>query len=369
MQVRRSVIGLCVATLWTLSLVPEAPARSLSVGRFAQTLFRGTEFAGNPQVLSSPQNGPFFTFFQFNQRLEFNRAGGGFTYEFFKFFGPDSFNNPNTLDLGPLKFQLGPDAGLGQTQLTGLHQRIGFTTALMPELFIQTETGQRGFNQFTGLTTFSKEPVQYRVTFNGGVQNFEWAGNMGIDADARINVMGFYDVKFQLTNVGSFTADGLAVQDEQVTDFDIGPIDVSGQIGMDLLASLLQAGGASPADVPPRILSGASQRGKTVDEILAELEAGQEISSEEAQFLIQQMFIQAIASDPLGTRMNGLPSEVPGFEGLTLDASAGDNDEGSGDVAAVPEPGTLLLLLLAAAFSAAFRPVLHRLATGGASRP
>ncbi|MFQ5428965.1 MAG: PEP-CTERM sorting domain-containing protein [Phycisphaerae bacterium] len=368
MRHRGRVTGLCVAVLGVMSFVPEASARSLGVGSFVETLFRGTEFAGNPQFLSSPQNGPFFAFDQFNQRLEFNRAGGGFTYESFKFFGPDSFNNPNTLDLGPLKIQLGPDIALGQTQLTGLHQRIGFTTALMPELFIQSETGQRGFNQFTGLTTFSKEPVQYRVTFNGGVQNFEWSGNMGIDADARINVLGFYDVKFQVTNVGSFTADGLAVQDEQVTDFDIGPIDVSGQIGLDLLASLLQGVGGTPVDVPPRILSGASQRGKTVDELLAELQAGQEITSEEAQFLIQQMFIQAIASDPLGTLMNGLPSEVPGFEGLTLDASAGDNREGAGEIAAVPEPGTLLLLLLAAGFSVVFRPMVHRLGAGGASK-
>lgn len=361
---RMRLFGISILTAGGLvsGMASGARAQDISVGDFASVLFRGTEFLGDPLFLSSPQGGPLFDFNQFDQRIEFNRAGQGFTYEFFRFFGADSFGNVNTLDLGTLKVELGPDGTLGQNQRVGLHGRTGFTTTLIPELFFQAETGQRAFNQFSGVSSFNVEPIKYRVTFNTGIQDFEWAGNVLIDADGRLNALGFYDFTLRMTNVGSATADGVFLQDEELTDFDAGPINVSGNIGFDLLAGLFQSTGLTAAAAPPRIFSAAAQREKTVDELLAELEAGEGLTDEEAQFLIEQMFITAFQNDPLGFILNGIPTEVPGFEALSLSFSAADSGPGpdAATAATVPEPGTVLLMILGLALLAALRPGIRR---------
>jgi len=366
MRMRLFGIGVLTAGALVAGMASGAQAQNIGGGDLASVLFRGTEFAGNPLFLSSPQGGPLFDFNDFTQRIEFNRAGQGFTYEFFRFFGPDSFGNLNTLDLGPLKVELGPDGTLGQSQRVGLHGRSGFTTTLIPEVFFQAETGQRSFNQFSGVTGFNTEPIKYRVTFNTGIQDFEFAGNMRVDTDGRINVLGFYDFNLRLTNVGSATADGVLLQDEQVTDFDAGPINVSGNIGFDLLAGLLQSTGLTAAAAPPRIFSAAAQKEKTVDDLLAELDAGQGLSDQEIQFLIQQMFATAFQNDPLGFILNGVPTEVPGFEALSLSLSAdAPSATPAATSAAVPEPGTMLLMLLGLLLLALLQPGIHRRRTKG----
>lgn len=348
MQHRRIVIGLTFGMVF--GVVSTVKAQGINGGDFLRALFRGTEFAGNPLFLSTPQGGPNFDFNQFSQRVEFNRAGDGYTYEFFRFFGPDSFNNPTFLDLGPLQVELAPDLNLGQVQLTGIHGRVGFTTRFIPEVFFEAETGQRQFNQFQDVGTFSVEPLAYRVTFNTGIQDFEWAGNALIDTGGRINALGFYDFDLRFVNVGNFEADGVILQDEQVTDFDVGPVNVSGHIVLDALASLIQANGSEAGALPPRIFSAAAQKEKTVDDLLAQLEAGDPLTNEEAQFLIQQMFIEAFRLDPIGMIMNGLPAEVPGFEGLSLQTSAITDPQASAQAAVAPEAGTLLMFTLAAVF-------------------
>ncbi len=341
-----------------LSWAPEAPGQFTDLQR---TLFRGAEFAGNRLFLSNPQGGPLFDFNSFSQRLEFNRAGQGYTYESFRFFGPDSYGNTNTLDLGPFKLELGMDPTVvASGQPAGIHSRVGYTTRFIPEVFFEAQTGQRAFNVFSAISTFAPTPVNYTVSFNAGVQDFEWTGNAFIDMGGRVNALGFYDFDLRMTNVGNYEAGGLLVQDEQVTDFDVGPINVSGNILFDAVAGLLQADGATGAAVPPRIFSGAAQKEMTVDELLAQLEAGEILGDGEMQFIVQQMFTAAFVADPLGVLLNGLPSEVPGFEALALSMSAPAPDstgDGSGsEFESVPEPGTLGLLVAAAGMIAAARP-------------
>ncbi len=344
MPTHRRLLACLISAVLVLALCSDSFAQFTAI---QQTLFRDFEFAGNDNFLSSPQNGPLFNFNQYFQRLEYNRAGDGYTFEFFHFFGPDTFGNINTLDLGPVQLQLGPDPALGQSQLTGTHNRIGYTTRLIPEVFIQSETGQRAFNQFSGVSTFNEEPIQYRMTFNTGIQDFEWTGNAQINMDGRINILGFYDFNLRMTNVGNFDAGGVLVEDEQVTDFDIGPIDVSGNLAMDAIGSLFQGAGLDLFAVPPRILSGAAQKDAQVDELLSRLEAGESLTDEEAQVLATNMIVRAFETDPLGTILNGLPTEVSGFEGLSLETSAAEPSELVA-VESVPETSTLCMLLLGA---------------------
>jgi hypothetical protein len=319
-------------------------------------LFRGLEQTGNFNYLSQPQNGPLYNYNQFRQRLEYNRGTQGYTYESYRFFGPDSFGNPNTLDLGPLKVELGLDPAVTTSnQPIGIHSRVGYSTRLLPEVFFDAQTGQQTFNQFSGISTFAPSPLHYTVTLNTGIQDFEWEGNALLDAHGRMNALGFYDFQMRFTNVGNSQASGTFIQDEQVTDFDLGPINVSGNIFFDGVAGFLQAAGLPGQATAPRIYSGAAQRDKRTDELLSRLRAGETLTDQEMKYLAKQMIEAAYRADPLGVMNNGLPSTVPGFEGLTLDMVATPTDSSaptSDGAALVPEPG--MLALLATAFGGAF---------------
>lgn len=311
-----------------------------------QVVFRGAEYAGNQLFLSAPQGGPLFNNNLFDQRLEFNRAGDGYTYEFYRFFGSDSFGNVNTLDLGPFKLELGVDPLIAaNSQPAGIHNKVGYTMRFIPEVFFETQTGQRGYNQFSGITTFAPTPLGYTATFNAGVQDFQWTGNAFVDTSGRLNILGFYDYNLRFTNVGSYTADGMLVQDETVTDLDIGPIDVSGNIFMDMASGLLQ-GIAAPAAVPTRVVSGAAQKEKETDELLARLDAGESLSDDEISYLVQEMIRTAIEKDPIGVMINGIPETVEGFESLSFTLSADPDAEAAANRLTVPEPGTLALLAM-----------------------
>lgn len=361
MQNRTLVPAALLAVILSSFVPSEAIAQFGVVQRF---LFRGAQYAGDPLFLSRPQNGPLFDFNQFTNRVEWDRVGGGYSYEFFRFFGPDTYGENTFLNLGPFQLDLTPDPSLGQSQPVGLHGRVGYSTRFIPEAFFQFETGERRQTQdFSGGTTaFVTAPIRYDATFNAGIQDFQWTGNVLIDSEGRINILGFYDLEMRIVNTGEYTADGVLVKDEQVTDFDTGPINVSGHVLFDALASLLQANGNPLTAVPPRLVTGAAQRGKTVDELMADLQAGERLTDEEVQFLVEQMFISAFLSDPLGVMFNGLPQEIPGFEGFTL--SANTSEPGPIDLTednAVPEPSTLLFVSLAACTALGRRSLTRRL--------
>ncbi|RIK68497.1 MAG: hypothetical protein DCC65_02565 [Planctomycetota bacterium] len=312
-----------------------------------QTLFRGLEFVGDRTFSLFPDGGPLFENNIYDHAIRYNRTGRGYTYEQFRFFGTDTFDNPNTLDLGPIKLQLGVDPTLVNTnQPVGIHDQIGYTTVLIPELFFQSETGQRGFDVFSGQTSFRPAPIRYNVTVNTGVQDFEWTGNIIYSADGRINALGFYDFSMQITNVGQYTADGFVVHDEQVTDFDTGPVELSGHVLFDAFASLAQMLGQTEAAAFPRSISGATgsidSNKMKVDEILTRLSSGEAVTDAEMDFLMQQMFITAFQNDPLGFIQNGMPTSVPGFEALNLEIS--EEQPAIEDLTTIPEPGTMLLV-------------------------
>ncbi|MCZ6682295.1 MAG: hypothetical protein O7B26_03865, partial [Planctomycetota bacterium] len=276
----------------------QAPAQFGS--GFGRTLFRGLEYAGSFDFLSSPQNGPFFNDNIFTHRVEQNRAGGGFSYEQWRFFGTDSYNNATTLDLGPLKIDLGTDPQLASVNAqVGLHTRTGYTTTLIPEVFFQQETAQRRTSGLTSQTVAQPLPIRYDITLNTGVEDLRWTGNIFLNTEFRINILGFYDYDLRLTNVGTFDANGALIVSEEVTDFDIGPIDTSGHIVLDAIAFLFQAVGGPGAAVPVEIASAAAQKEKTLDEIMAQVEAGEELSDEDVAALMHHVLTTALFQDPL----------------------------------------------------------------------
>jgi hypothetical protein len=336
---------LCVLVIvgFVLSLTPAAHAQFGALQKF---LFNGAEYLGNPNYYNQPQGGPLYDFNTYDQRLQWNRIGNGYAWESYRFFGPDSYGNENTVDLGAFTMQLGPNQNfIGGNQPVGIHSRVGYNTRIIPEAFFDLQTGTRTFNQFSGITNFASAPINYTVTLNTGVQDFTWTGDALVDAHGTINALGFYDTDIRFTNVGNYTADGVLLHDEQVTDFDIGPINASGNIAFDMLGSLLQAGGATAEAVPPRLLSGAAGR-ERIDDIVARLKAGEAISEDDAKYLAQEMFTSAFQADPLGVLQNGFPNEIPGFEGVSLSMLSTPSDADGGTT--TPEPGTLLLVAASA---------------------
>jgi len=336
-------------------------------GSLQETLFRFSEFVNDNDFRSTPQGGPLFDFNIFDQRLEYNRLGDGYTFEYFQFFGPDSFGNVDTYDFGPLTIQLGLDPNLVGQQPVGIHNRAGFTRRFIPEVFFESQTGQRAFNNLSGISQFSPTPINYNISFNAGVQDFQWTGNALIDSEGRINILGFYDFELRVTNVGSFEAGGILLEDEQVTDFDIGPIDISGNIMFDVAASIIRTifAGPNTDEIGPRIVSGAAQKGKTVDDLLRQMEAGEALTQEEVEFLIRETFVQAVLDDPLGAIVNGLPTTFDGLDGVSLglDTASVSDTQSSGVVpvqqSLVPEPGTLALLLMGLGGAGLFRKRIH----------
>ncbi|GMU34327.1 MAG: PEP-CTERM sorting domain-containing protein [Planctomycetia bacterium] len=349
MQLRKTLVFIII--LSTGFIAPTAEAQFSSLQQF---LFQSFRQVGDRTASIFPGGGPLFDNNIFDQAIRYNRTGDGWTYEEFRFFGPDSFNNPNSLDLGPLKIQLGADATLlGNPQPVGIHNSVGYTTALIPEVSFRSQTGQRAFNVFSGQTNFSPVPINYEVTMNTGIQDYQWSGNILVDANGRMNALGFYDLDMRVMNVGQSTADGLVVHDEQVTDFDTGPINISGNIMFDALASLAQGLGQTEAAAFPRAISGASgdinSSKAKVEEIMARIRAGEPVSDEDMSFIMQQMFVTAFLNDPLGFMQNGLPDVIPGFEGLELAVSEEQPEPATNTN--VPEPGTLILLGSAAAIT------------------
>ena len=331
-------VGVLAFVGLVVGLTPAAWGQFGAIQRF---LFQGSEYVGDRDYISTPQGGPLYDYNLFDQRVEWNRLGQGLAWDSYRFFGPDSFGNPNTLDLGFFKMQLGQGPSLLSGQPVGIRNRVGVNTRFIPEAFFEVQTGQRGFNQFSGISNFSPAPVNYTITMNTGVQDFTWTGNALINAKGNINAMGFYDLQMRFTNVGEYTADGLLIHDEQVTDFDIGPINASGNLGLDALASLLQANGNTTDAVGPRAISGAAAREKLAD-LVARLQAGETLSEDDARFLAEQMFASAFQADPFGVLQNGLPNQIPGFEGVTLNMLSSPNAPAGGST--TPEPGTLVLV-------------------------
>ncbi len=347
MQLRKTLVFIIILSTGFI-----APSAEAQFSGFQQFLFQTFRQAGDRTASIFPGGGPLFENNLFDQAIRYNRTGEGWTYEEYRFFGADSFGNTDTLDLGPLKIQLGVDPTLtGSPQPVGIHNSVGYTTRFIPEVFFETQTGQRAFDIFSGQTNFTPVPIQYEVTANTGFQDFQWAGNILVDANGRLNAMGFYDLEMRVMNVGQSTADGFVVHDEQVTDFDTGPINVSGHILFDALASLAQGLGQTDAAAFPRSISGASgdidSSKAKVEEIMARIRAGEPVSDEDMAFIMQQMFVTAFLNDPLGFMQNGMPGVVPGFEGLELAVSEDQPDPET--YTSVPEPGTLLLLGSAAA--------------------
>jgi len=94
-----------------------------------------------------------------------------------------------------------------------------------------------------GMNT-SGQPLQYTLTLRDAVQDLTITGQVTIETQTSINGAGWYRKVVKVTNRGTLEADGVLVEADNNLDFDLGPVDITGNIFLDAAASLMDALGA-----------------------------------------------------------------------------------------------------------------------------
>ncbi len=227
----------------------------------------------------------------------------------------------------------------GNTELTltgGLLLSAGYT--------------QRGIPEFEFNMSSFNTPISYVLDMDTGFQNLTATGGFLVTVDTKINALGFYDQTYHLSNRGTFELDGIAQTTPETLDYDIGPINVSGNVFADAVAALTQpffsaAGTENPfAKISNRAVKQAKALA-TRDQLLARLETGAILSDQEIATLVNNSILSAMLGGQPGNDL---------FTELIMPAGLLDNGPFElsntavlgATVQAAPEPGTLGLLAL-----------------------
>ncbi len=206
----------------------------------------------------------------------------------------------------------------------------------------------RGIPRGHFTVTTAGAPLAYTYDFNLGLQDTTFTGSVLINIDTDVNLLGFYDQTFQISNRGTFETDGLLGDDSESLDYDLGPVNVSGNAYADALAAMTQplfdfAGTENPfAKFSSRATRVASLT-ETADELRARIASGDILSDEEMAMLINcSMLTSMLSPDGSGNPFDGL-SEL---DELLETGTRSPETDGYSESSTVPEPPTLFLLVL-----------------------
>lgn len=222
--------------------------------------------------------------------------------------------------------------GLADLTLTGqLRSSFSYTECILPAVEFGLSTGG--------------SPLTYIFNINTGAQDLTATGRVLINMSVDVNALGFYDQTIQISNRGQFATDGLGFADDGTLDFDIGPINVSGNIFADLIAALTEPifaaqGVENPFAKFSSRATKAAELEKSTDELRARIAAGEILSDQEIATLVNNTILAAVLT---GQSTDHL------FDGLNLPASfmqdvLGENGHTAVAASIVPEPTSALLL-------------------------
>ncbi len=99
-------------------------------------------------------------------------------------------------------------------------------------------TGGRGLQMIEASFNTNDSPFNYSFTTDTGNQVTTVNGSLFLDATASMNSLGFYDMQLDASSRQTIINDGRYSDEENPNDFDIGPIDIRGNIFADLLATV-----------------------------------------------------------------------------------------------------------------------------------
>ncbi len=282
-----------------------------SAGLF-DDLYRGLDILATPSgspVSLGPGGGLQNGARQGRLRIVPNRFGEGYRLEFDRRFGQDAFGRPEVFDFGAFELEL--DGAISNTsQVT----RRGF-------MILSTQNSADGLN--------------YSFRGKSGLQDVVLSGTFDLRQSLEINRFGFYEFRLEARNSRSrLELDGLALGGSRNTEFDIGPINIKGNIFYDGLLTILSGLGVDTTG-----LAGLFPK-SPIDTIGESLREG--VEKEIARVAGESSTIPLDASVPGRSvladesafgppRAGPLPADAPGNPPNTLPT---------------PEPGTAALLAL-----------------------
>ncbi len=128
---------------------------------------------------------------------------------------------------------------------------------LQGPISFEVSNGTRGvptidFSLTTALNSNNQAiPLNYALTVDVGSQAETITGSLLIDADLSVNQLGFYDFNMFYSSRQTVQDQGRFSNDSQDFDFDLGPVDVQGNLFADALAVVTQpifdaTGGTNP---------------------------------------------------------------------------------------------------------------------------
>ncbi len=236
----------------------------------------------------------------------------------------------NTIDLGDFEFSLnGPASFVFET---GGRQ--------IRELEFTLSSGLFNINPNQVPTVGPAQPIVYSFSFDSGTNSTQIVGNFLFDIRGKINQFGSYDLSLQASNRQTTFLDG-RFEDFATgnADFDLGPLDLEGNIVADFLATVtdpfFEAAGLENifAEFSGRVFR-EQQAFDIVSALQAKVDAGGKLNEDELTRLSAVAFFANLLGD-----------DVPDTSFVSADAL----DITPGTIpSSVPEPTTALLLSLGA---------------------
>ncbi len=217
------------------------------------------------------------------------------------------------------------------TQFRGNPLDFGvFELTLQGPISAQMSTGGRFVDEleFHFQTALSdgqaSTPLSYNLTCDACGQATEVAGSVLVDGDLIVNELGCYSFQLEYSSRQDVTQDGL-VDGEFTNDFDIGPINVQGNIYFDLIALVLDPlFTAAGAENPFKALSGFAAMGAGLGTMSGVQDT---LMTELTQVGVDELIQATLADQSMARRFS--------TENQSVDPESGYR---------IPEPTSLLLL-------------------------
>lgn len=192
-------------------------------------------------------------------------------------------------------------------------------------------------------------PLDYRYESYLGSEDMVIDGSLLLNIDTYVNQWGFYDITLQASNRATATSKHGELEDLSARlDYDIGPINLSGNIWLDAAAVLTNPfferfGTENPFAAFGSSLASLSATGGRIEDFIARLQSGQLLNDDElAQLINNSLLASLLDKQPSSDLLSKLI--IP--EGLLNGdcPACGEKPQATVQWLAVPEPGMLILL-------------------------
>lgn len=325
-KLRKRVLVLCLSlgTVWAWGSPAEA--------QFYRSLLRGLSRASAPAAPSGQRFGQF--------RISPVPGTDGWRLDMNRSFGPDAFGRPNRIDLGLYSLTLNNGQIVTQAE---------FSRGILPQVSFFSNT---------------PEAIDYSVSLNTGFQDFEINNaQLAWTTQWNVNALGFYDYQLSVSHRGEYELDGFTLVDTGTLDFDIGPINLSGNVIADALALVTQPFfDSTGATNPFAAFSGRATKrievARTVDEILSRVEAGDVLTEADMDELIEATVIAAaldqtlpdfsfLSRESFASTLDAINGSIPGNDVVSV-GNTGTVSSGLPQMMMIPEPATSMLMMMTA---------------------